>query len=308
MKSLPKIPFMLIGEDWSEEAVENTLFTQDVMRDYVMQPKVDDIRVQVHFLDGAVRLQTRNFIEKTANYPQFQKWYRASLEGTVLDGGLVAGLGWPVGSRECWKGSLPLMVSINGSSFGRAIFLQRNQGWAQFVIFDIVRYRGKDVTKEPLEKRMVLISNLRLPGLIIPETWTTDFSKRYSELVARGGEGVVLKLKGAPYEYGRSSNWIRVKHYEDLYCWLGGSPLPGAGKYSGMIGSLEVVNKEGKTLAYVSGMSDSTRRLLGKKGGGIRKEFIGRECIVRHNPRKSVSGDSMGLRHPRVVWIQGISD
>lgn len=298
-KALLQIPFMLIGWDLSDEDLGQYLGLMG-QHDFVLEPKVDDVRAQMHFGNGHVRLQTRGYNEVTANYPQFKRCYKASLEGTVLDGGLVAGLA-ASNTRRLWKSDFPLMISINGSLPERAIEVQEERGYARYVIFDVVYYKGRTCVKLPLEQRLDLVDTLAEQlDLDCLSHHRVRFHDVWSRITKDDGEGVVLKKKGSPYVFGRSEFWARIKRFEDVECFLSGNTEPGLGKYDGLLGSVEVVDVDGKSLAFVSGITDAERREL-SDGSGLKKKFVGKKVLVRHNPWKNE-----GLRHPRILRIEGL--
>jgi ATP-dependent DNA ligase len=301
MKALPRIGFMLIGTSLSPgKNVSGEL--DSLESEYLLEPKVDDIRSMMFFLDGGIRMQSRAYNEQTQSFPQFKRFYKRSLEGTVLDGGLVA----RVSTQSPWKGNFPLMLSINGSLPERAVAVQERYGHAQYVIFDIIKYKGKSTTCLPLETRLQMCDDLgdsfgnSSLMLSLPH-YEKDFYKRYLRIVNNEGEGVVLKKRGSIYEFGRSSMWMRIKRFEDVVCWLSGRATGGAGKYSGMVGSVEVIDEWGKRLAFVSGFPDNIRKALSSLKGELAPKYFGAEVLVRHNPWKGE-----GLRHPRILSIKGL--
>ena len=219
--------------------------------------------------------------------PQF-KVVVPGLAGTVLD---------------C-EGMAPTrMLEDNASCFKaypeNAIVWQEHYGRAYLVAFDILRYRGLDITGNQFGSRRVVMEYvlMQLHSLGIPIMaerlvfrGKLDY---YTSIVARsqseGHEGVILKRMDAPYEPGRRSpNWLKVKREEEVIAIITGF-TPGFGKFEGMIGS--VVFKGDGVEGAASGMDDAERLYMTEHPEcyvGKKALFVG-QAKTRHG----------ALRHPR---------
>jgi len=275
-----------------------------------MEPKVDDIRMMLFFLNGSVRVQTRAYTEKSLNYPHLQEFYDKSLEGTVLDGGLLAGVN-RFSVHRLHKSNFPLMISINGSLPDRAIAIQEKYGKARYVAWDILMYRGRPTVKLPFEARRELLEKVgSVSGVTVIKQWSRQYGSLYAQIIEDGGEGVVLKKRSSVYTFGRSENWVRFKHFEDANLILTGNSTEGLGKYSGLVGSIEVADpaEPKKPLTTVSGMTDVVRSLITATSNGkpvLKSEFKGRRILIRYNPWRGAEG-AAGFRHPRILHIEGL--
>jgi DNA ligase-1 len=76
---------------------------------------------------------------------------------------------------------------------------------------------------------------------------------------AKGGEGVMLRAAGSPYEPDRSTYLRKYKRFDDTEARVVGY-RPGKGKYTGLVGSLKVELPDGIRFAVGSGLSDAQRR------------------------------------------------
>jgi len=83
--------------------------------------------------------------------------------------------------------------------------------------------------------------------------------ERFSEVVARGGEGLVLHRADAPYATGRSDAILKLKPALDAEAVVV-AHRPGRGKYAGLLGALEVRTPEGRQFLLGSGLPDALRR------------------------------------------------
>ncbi len=81
----------------------------------------------------------------------------------------------------------------------------------------------------------------------------------HAEVEAHGGEGVMLRAAGSPYEAGRSPHLRKFKSFDDAEATVIGYN-PGRGKYQGLVGSLRVELPDGTRFSVGSGLSDAERR------------------------------------------------
>ncbi len=86
----------------------------------------------------------------------------------------------------------------------------------------------------------------------------SELDKYYTELISADAEGVMLRAGKIPYLQYRTKLLLKLKPEEDAECTITGYK-PGAGKYSGMLGSFECTTNKGKVF-YVGGMNDTIRR------------------------------------------------
>jgi bifunctional non-homologous end joining protein LigD len=124
-------------------------------------------------------------------------------------------------------GSLPVQSClIDGEAIvcddeGLAVFeLIRRHGTgtvraAVHCAFDLLELDGKDLRREPIEKRKELLAEL-LSGpqvsLVFNESFEEDGASVFNAACQLGCEGIVSKLLGSPYRSGRSPHWIKVKN------------------------------------------------------------------------------------------------
>ncbi len=84
--------------------------------------------------------------------------------------------------------------------------------------------------------------------------------RRLREVVASGGEGLMLHLAAAAETSGRSDVLLKLKPHLDAEATVLGY-RPGAGKYAGQVGALAVETAEGVRFLLGSGLSDALRRV-----------------------------------------------
>jgi len=81
--------------------------------------------------------------------------------------------------------------------------------------FDLLELDGKDLRREPIEKRKELLVEL-LGGsqvnLVFNECFEEEGAIVYREACKLGCEGIVSKRLGSSYRSGRSPHWVKVKN------------------------------------------------------------------------------------------------
>jgi bifunctional non-homologous end joining protein LigD len=102
---------------------------------------------------------------------------------------------------------------------GLAVFdlIRRHGALASAVLcaFDLLELDGKDLRREPIEKRKALLAKLlggQQMSIVLNETYEEDGAIVFREACKPGCEGIVSKRLGSIYRRGRSPNWIKVKN------------------------------------------------------------------------------------------------
>jgi len=114
----------------------------------------------------------------------------------------------------------------------------------------------------------------------------------------QGHEGLMLKDPEAPYSFGRSSAWLKMKDVKEADCKVL-SLLPGTGKYQGMVGAL-VVDFKGKPNKVGSGLSDEQRQLWQDS-----PELILDTTVEVHYHEETKDGN---MRHSRLFRLRPDKD
>src|SRR6059036_1327734 len=110
---------------------------------------------------------------------------------------------------------------------------------AQFVAFDVLRWKGEPVHKLPLERRRAKLERvgkkLRLSPVTRDPGQAGDWLQR---LEAAGLDGVVAKRRGLPYLPGSRDGVVKVKKYKTADCVIVGfrySEKPPEGRISTLL-------------------------------------------------------------------------
>lgn len=98
--------------------------------------------------------------------------------------------------------------------------------------------------------------------------------QKLDEVIAAGGEGLMLHLGSSTYKAYRSDDLLKVKKHSDAEAIVV-QHFPGKGKYKGMMGSMLVETADGKRFKIGSGFSDAERQHPPPPGTIITYKYFG---------------------------------
>jgi bifunctional non-homologous end joining protein LigD len=228
--------------------------------DWLLERKFDGERCVVQKRGGDVRLESRTGKDLTGTYPEVRDAVAAQrAQSLLLDGEVVAFDG-------------------EQTSFSR---LQQRLGntWPSkeqvaafpvvYCVFDLLEVDGEDLTGEPLLERRSRLATLirQRKGLQLSEAWRDDSQRRFSEACRSGWEGLIAKRADAPYNQGRSKDWLKLKCVWEQEFVVGGYTEPAGSRTD--FGALLVGYYEDDRLRYAgkvgTGYSAATLRQLGAR-------------------------------------------
>lgn len=146
----------------------------------------------------------------------------------------------------------------------------------KFYVFDVPHSPKDSLTQRLDELRAYLQSKPNAYIEIIPQRLMQGQDSIYKELqsvVAKGGEGLVLRDSNMPYQAGRSKYDFKLKTRQDAECKVIGH-TQGKGKYDSMLGAI-ICEYNDKSFKIGSGLSDTLRRNPPPIGSIISFKFQG---------------------------------
>lgn len=204
---------------------------------YLVSEKFDGVRA---LWDGR-RLRLRGGGEVRA-----PGWFTASLPSQPLDG-------------ELWLG--------RGRFDELSALVRREQpaeaDWREvrYLVFELPGAPGGFAQR--VEVLRALVAEARHPALQAveqrPLADAKALAQHLDEVVAQGGEGLVLHRADAPYVTGRSDVLLKLKPVQDADAVVMAHE-PGQGKYAGLVGALLVRDADGRVFRIGSGLTDAQRR------------------------------------------------
>ena len=127
-----------------------------------------------------------------------------------------------------------------------------------------------------------------------------EVNKIYEEIVALGGEGVILKSSHHVYECKRSKSWVKLKEVKDLDLEIVGW-YPGEGKREGYIGGFICTDKS-KTLDVKigSGFTEEDLKTLSVNPDSL----IGKITAIQYNVPITDKFGNRSLFLPRFIEVR----
>ncbi|HWS58960.1 MAG TPA: DNA ligase, partial [Actinotalea sp.] len=182
--------------------------------------KWDGVRALADTTSGGLRLRTRRGRDTTAAYPELAGL--GGLQGAVLDGEIVVMSGG-VPSFEA------LAERMHVRDPARAALLARASP-VTYVVFDVLRLYGVDLTGRPLDERRSVLDRLVLPERTIVSPVYPDADELWQVTLEHGLEGVLAKRRTSTYQPGRRSpDWVKAAHRTSRVAAVVGWRPEGAG-------------------------------------------------------------------------------
>jgi bifunctional non-homologous end joining protein LigD len=202
--------------------------------EFAFEPKWDGVRT-IAFVDGGVvRLQTRNLLDCTTQYPEAHQIAEALTGGyqAVVDGEVVAldERGVPSFQR------LQPRMHVRDESQVRKL---RRGTPVVYEVFDLLWLDGEDLTKSPLRERQRKLDEILTPMGAIrrSEQFIGTGLALFEAAKEQGIEGIVAKRLDSQYVQGRSAAWVKIKAFRTMDCVVGGW-TEGQGGRSNTLGAL----------------------------------------------------------------------
>ena len=164
---------------------------------WIHEIKHDGFRILARRDGAGVRLITRNGNDFTSRFPFIEMALKSlPVRSCLIDGEAIV----------CDENGLAVFDLIRG--YG-------SKASAVLCAFDLVELDGKDLRREPIENRKVLLADLLREShlSIVPnEFYEDDGAIVFREACKLGREGIVSKRLGSIYRRGRSPLWVKVKN------------------------------------------------------------------------------------------------
>lgn len=206
------------------------------LADWWVSEKYDGVR---GFWDGSA-LRTRGGERIAAPL-----WFTAGWPATPLDGELWAGRG---GFEQAQ--STVARQSPDDAAWRRL----------RYMVFDLPAHPG--TFDERLPALRATVAAIDQPWVVaVPQQRVASAARLQAllrEVVAGGGEGLMLHRGSSPYRAGRGDALRKLKPHDDAEARVI-AHLPGRGRHAGRLGALWVQTPEGRRFALGSGFTDAQR-------------------------------------------------
>jgi bifunctional non-homologous end joining protein LigD len=228
--------------------------------------KWDGMRVLADVTDGRLKLLSRNENDVTATFPELSTLVGPGRPDDMLLDGEVVALDAGVLSFS----TLAERMHVSDARKARRLAGARP---VTFMVFDLLRLYGVDLTSRPLAERRAALERIGLdgPSCQVPPTYDDGDALRAATL-EQGLEGVVSKRLSSSYRPGRRSpDWLKFAHRGSRSVVIGGwrpetdsahrlgavlvgTPRPQGLTYLGRVGSGLAGKEQDRVLAALQGL------------------------------------------------------
>jgi hypothetical protein len=266
----------------------------------LVQTKMDGMRFNAIVRDGKVEYRSRNGkeIQLLGNLDADFIELAGDVD-CVFDGELLVKQDGKILDRQTGNGIL------NKANKGTISALEASMVHA--TVWDVIPYLYfvDGVCNTPYSKRFEtlnsLINKYEPVKVATVTSWEVqnyeDANELFTQLLARGEEGIILKDKSGIWENKRSKTQIKFKG--ELECDLKIVGIEeGTGKYAGMLGAIQCESADGVIKVSVgSGFNDEQRKNFGK-------EIIGKIAAIKYNMRIKNKAGEESLFLPIVLEVR----
>lgn len=220
---------------------------------FIFEPKFDGTRVLIYKKGKNITLVNRRNKNITKRYPELESIWKDIKEDCVLDGELVV-LG------ENHLPNFNLLQKREQIENKTQIKLRSIEIPATIFVFDILQFKGKNLTKLPLLKRKEFLSKVIKNSSNISLTpYTKNGEALWKQAEKLSLEGVMAKNpKSEYYEGKRTNDWLKIKNTKTL-----DAIIIGYTREKREISSLVLAAYHKKKLVYI-----------GRVGAGLNERII----------------------------------
>lgn len=224
---------------------------QGPISDYLVSEKLDGVR---GFWDG------EKLYSRSGRLIAVPDWFVEHFPEYSIDGELWMG-----------RGTFEQMSSLARRKTPVEVEWEK----VKFMIFDLPespkifadRYQEAKKQLSDVSVYLAVIEQKQIDDLLKLESWLL-------QVIAEGGEGLMLHKLSSRYQSGRNRDLIKLKPYFDDEAIVIGYQ-GGKGKFTGLLGALVVKNKQGITFKLGSGLSMEDRREPPPLGATVTYQYSG---------------------------------
>jgi ATP-dependent DNA ligase len=191
---------MVLGPIWLMQPIP--YFGEKLDGEWIYEPKIDGWRMQVVSYDnGKIELWGRR-LERKPNWSDKLRYLIKKLDSIIPPGTIL----------DCE------LHSSGGRRFIPSLFAINPKVRPVVYVFDIMCFKGKDISKNTLRRRKGLLGKIdfKRPCYRVLGKKLTNMKRNYVSEVKKGHEGIVIKKLNSPYLIGKESPiathwWRKIK-------------------------------------------------------------------------------------------------
>lgn len=186
-----------LGDEWAHEV------------------KWDGVRILADTRDGSTRFGSRNGNNVTPAWPDLSQSPLGDRD-VLVDGEVIALNAAGVPDFRVLQDRMHVRKAASAARLAERLP-------ATFMVFDLLRLDGRDLTAEPLERRRSLLDDLLAGSTWQVPTAYDDGPMLLDATRQQGLEGVVSKRRASRYTFDqRTPHWLKFAHRHRLSCVVGG--------------------------------------------------------------------------------------
>ncbi|MFI5334650.1 MAG: non-homologous end-joining DNA ligase [Chlamydiales bacterium] len=229
---------------------------------WIFEIKWDGVRA-ITYKNRKVKILSRKDQLYNTRFPSIASELKKLPGSFIVDGEIVA-------LDEKGKSNFQLLQN----------FLKNKQGVVYaYYLFDILEYKGKDLTQLSLLKRKEILAGLlkktRRDRVRLSEHINEKGKAFFRAAKKIGLEGIMAKRADSPYQFSRSSDWLKIKTIKRQETVIGGFTAPKGGRSH--FGALLLGVYEGGKLVFVGHVGTGfTEQLLSEIYAKLKKIVVQR--------------------------------
>ncbi|MGQ9723294.1 MAG: ATP-dependent DNA ligase [Candidatus Jordarchaeum sp.] len=179
-----------------------------------LEYKLDGARLQIHILNGEIRIFSRKLTEVTMSLPEIVEKISNNIqcENAIIEGEVIA----------ISNDARPLPFQNLMRRFRRIKRIKEmvNEIPVKLYLFDIIYLDGNLLIDQPYRERRKILSNISGKIELVPQLVTGDQNKAqefFKDARGKGHEGLIAKKIESKYTPGRrGKKWLKIKETETL--------------------------------------------------------------------------------------------
>lgn len=270
-------------------------------KEFVITTKLDGFRLIVlKDQDGSIKCYSR-VGQLVEGLVEIEEEIRNQLPCNIaLDGELTISNYFDMPSKDAYKAASKV-IRLKGDTPKTGL---------TYRVFDCMtadEFKAQQCGKSYIERRAMLesfpvMTHVEVLPVLYQGSDTSKITEWLTKITAEGGEGCMVNLTQAKYQWTRTRDLLKVKKFQSLDLLVVGYE-EGSGRLAGTLGAIHVRYKDGNIVKVGSGFSDEERKLYFEHPELIMSRIVE---IKYFEELRSSADNTFSLRFP--TWVSNIRD